>query len=109
MLLKPSATPLRNATQDMRGFVRAGAVIGGLSSILGIGRLSVPFLVRRGYPVLSAVGISAACGFPIAIAGTAAYIALGWPRPGLPAGSFGYIYLPAVAGLSVSAARRVLL
>jgi uncharacterized membrane protein YfcA len=79
----------------------AGLVIGALSSVLGIGggTLSVPFLVRCRYSMQQAVAISSACGFPIALAGTAAYILLGLGQPALPPGSLGYVYLPAFLGI----------
>jgi uncharacterized membrane protein YfcA len=48
------------------------------------------------------VAISSACGFPIAVAGTATYIALGWDNVALPAWSLGYIYLPALAGIMLT-------
>ncbi len=101
MLLKPPRERRHEEAPDYRRFGGAGAAIGALSSILGIGggTLSVPFLARRGYPIREAVAISSACGFPIAVAGTATYIALGWHNATLPAWSFGYIYLPALAGI----------
>lgn len=79
----------------------AGLGIGAVSSILGIGggTLSVPFLVRCHFPIRNAVAISSACGFPIAVAGSLTYIALGWEKPVLPAWSLGYVYLPAFAGI----------
>jgi uncharacterized membrane protein YfcA len=79
----------------------AGLGIGAVSSILGIGggTLSVPFLVKCRFPIRNAVAISSACGFPIAVAGSLTYIALGWERPTLPAWSLGYVYLPAFAGI----------
>lgn len=79
----------------------AGGGIGAVSSILGIGggTLSVPFLVKCRYPIRNAVAISSACGFPIAVAGTATYIGLAWHDASLPAGSFGYVYLPAFFGI----------
>lgn len=82
-------------------FALAGLAIGGVSAILGIGggTLSVPFLVRCRYAVRNAVAISSACGFPIAVAGTATYIALGWHQASLPMGSLGYVYLPAFSGI----------
>jgi uncharacterized membrane protein YfcA len=36
-------------------------------------------------------------GFPIAVAATIGYVMGSWNQPGLPPGSLGYIYLPAVA------------
>jgi len=82
----------------------AGIVIGGVSAILGIGggTLSVPLLVKCRFSIRSAVAISSACGFPIAIAGSVSYVVLGWNHPSLPAESFGYIYLPAFAGIVTS-------
>lgn len=82
-------------------FALAGTLIGAASSVLGIGggTLSVPFLVKCRYPMRNAVAISAACGFPIAVAGTATYIFLGWRAANLPAWSVGYVYLPAFAGI----------
>lgn len=79
----------------------AGTVIGTLSSIVGIGggSLSVPFLSKCHYPLRNAVAISSACGFPIAIAGTAAYVVLGMRHYDLPAGSWGYIFGPAFLGI----------
>lgn len=79
----------------------AGVVIGSVSAILGIGggTLSVPLLVKCRYVMREAVAISSACGFPIAVAGTASYMVLGWRHPGLPPESLGYVYLPAFAGI----------
>jgi uncharacterized membrane protein YfcA len=50
----------------------------------------------------NAVATSAALGFPIAVANVAGYIASGQSVPGLPAGSFGYIWLPALAVIAVA-------
>jgi len=82
-------------------FGSAGLVIGAVSAILGIGggTLSVPFLARCRVAMREAVAISAACGFPIALAGTATYWVLGQNHPGLPPESLGYVYLPAFAGI----------
>jgi len=82
----------------------AGLLIGSASAILGIGggTLSVPLLVRCRFPMRNAVAISSACGFPIAMAGSASYLVLGWDHPALPAASLGYIYLPALGGIAAS-------
>jgi len=104
MLLKPPGESIVAAEGKYRFFAWAGTAIGALSSILGIGggTLSVPFLVKRGYPIRNAVAISSACGFPIAVAGTVSYITLGWNHLTLPAGSLGYIYLPALTGIMLT-------
>ncbi len=80
-----------------------GAVIGVLSALLGAGGafLTVPFLTGRGVRPQQAVGTSAACGFPIALAGAAGYAFAGLRVP-LPAGTIGYVYLPAL--LTIAAA-----
>ena len=46
-----------------------------------------------------AVATSAACGFPIAIAGALANVWTGWQDPHLPELSLGFIYLPALVGV----------
>ena len=49
-----------------------------------------------------AIGTAAACGFPIAAAGTVGFIWAGWNHPMLPAGSSGYIYWPALVGIALT-------
>jgi len=43
-----------------------------------------------------AIGTAAALGFPLALASTAGYVYAGWRAPGLPEGTFGFVYLPAL-------------
>jgi uncharacterized membrane protein YfcA len=95
---KPSPRkPVGNA--GMFGF---GSLIGGISALVGIGggTMSVPLLLWHSVPIRSAIGTSAAIGFPIAIAGTTGYILNGLREPTLPPYTFGYIYLPALFGVS---------
>lgn len=82
----------------------AGTGIGAASAIFGIGggSLMVPYLVHHGVAIRRAVGTAAACGFPIALAGTAGFIWSGWGEPGLPAGSTGYIHWPALLGIAAA-------
>lgn len=82
----------------------AGSVIGFLSSILGIGggTFSVPYFKASGSNLTTAIGTSAACGVPIAIFGTLGYIIAGINVDILPDMSFGYIYIPAVLGVSIT-------
>lgn len=79
------------------GMVLAGGVIGTLSTILGIGggTLTVPFLLWCNINIRNAVATSAACGMPIAVAGTLSFMITGWNHTDLPAGSTGYVYWPA--------------
>ncbi|MBW8366217.1 MAG: sulfite exporter TauE/SafE family protein [Rhizobium sp.] len=78
-----------------------GGVIGVMSSWVGIGggTLSVPFMLWHNVPLHRAIATSAAIGFPIAFAGAAGYVLGGWTASGLPAGSLGFVYLPALVGI----------
>lgn len=80
------------------GLFAAGAGIGGVSSVLAAGGafLSIPFLVWCNVPIKRAIGTAAANGFPIALAGTAGYVAQGLRLQDLPQGTVGYVYLPAL-------------
>lgn len=97
--------PIRSARTlpGSAGMIGAGGAIGVLSALVGAGGgfLTVPFLTRSNVPIHQAVATSAACGFPIALAGTVGYILAGWERD-LPAGAIGYIYLPALATIAVT-------
>lgn len=83
------------------GSSAAGAGIGMLSSLVGIGggTLSVPFLAWSNRPLREAVGTSAALGVPIALAGSLGYVLNGWSNPHLPPWSLGYLYVPALLGI----------
>jgi uncharacterized protein len=80
------------------GLGLAGAVIGGIASLaaMGGGALTVPCLIWCNIRPHVAIGTSAAVGLPIAIGGTVGYIWNGWGHPGLPPGSLGFVYLPAL-------------
>lgn len=84
----------------------AGFCIGLLSAIIGIGggTLTVPYLVRCQVRMQSAVATSSACGLPIALAGMLTYLFLGLHQADLPPLSYGYIYLPAFAGIALCSA-----
>ncbi len=86
------------------GLAGVGSVIGTVSSLFGIGggSLTVPFLSWCRLPMQNAVAISAACGLPIALAGSAGFVATGWGRPELPPWSLGYVYLPAALAIVVT-------
>ena len=86
------------------GMSFAGWVIGTVSAIVGIGggTLTVPFLTWCRISIHNAVATSAACGLPIAVAGTAGFIVTGWNETGLPDMSSGYVYWPAFAAVAVA-------
>ena len=84
------------------GMFAVGNGIGAASSFVGIGggTLSIPFMLWCNITLHRAIGTSSAIGLPIAVAGTLGYIANGWfVRSELPAHSFGFIYLPALAAI----------
>lgn len=84
------------------GMFVMGMVIGVVSAFVGIGggSLSVPFMIYCNVPVHTAIGTSAAIGFPIAIAGAVGYLVNGLAVPDLPPWSLGYLYLPALLGIA---------
>lgn len=86
------------------GLFAAGMVVGFLSAMVGAGGgfFSVPFLSWCNVPVHTAIGTSAALGFPIAVFTTIGNIFNGWNMPNVPQPSLGYIYLPALVGISVA-------
>ncbi len=86
------------------GSSAAGLVIGTVSAVVGIGggSLTVPFLVWCNVAMRNAVAISAACGLPIAVAGSFGFVLTGLNEPGLPPWSSGYLYWPAGAGIAVA-------
>lgn len=86
------------------GMLGAGGVIGTLAALVGAGGafVSVPFMISRNVPIHNAVATSAALGVPIAFGGTAGYIVAGWSLPDMPAGTLGFIYVPAL--LTIAAA-----
>ena len=77
------------------GCVSALASIGG-------GSLLVPYLNRQGIRMSEAVGTSAAIGSPIALAGTTGYLINGFGQTEHVAFTLGYVYLPAVALISIA-------
>lgn len=83
-------------------FITASA-IGCGSGLVGIGggSLVVPYLHYLGEKITRCVGTAAACGLPIAVAGTASYVVMGWDAD-MPELSLGYIYLPGFLGIIIA-------
>lgn len=77
-----------------------GFGIGTVSSLLGIGggSMTVPWLLWHGQRVQNAVATAAACGYPIAIAGTLGFVLLGDNPSSTP--TLGYVHLTALAGVA---------
>lgn len=86
------------------GLAGAGGGIGIASAIFGIGggTFTVPYLTIHGVKMTDAVASASACGLPIAVAGAAGFVIAGWHESHLPNGAWGFVYLPAFAGISAT-------
>jgi uncharacterized membrane protein YfcA len=102
MLLDKKPKPSRQLP-GAAGQAGVGSGIGFFSGLVGAGGgfISVPYMSWCNVPMHQAVATSAALGFPIALANTLGYVVGGW-QTNLPlAGSFGFLYLPALAVIAV--------
>lgn len=101
-MLRQRAVEAARPLPGRSGLSVVGATIGFVSGLVGIGGafISVPFMARRGVPIHHAVATSSALGFPIALANSAGYLLAGLALRDAPAGSLGYIYLPALATIA---------
>ncbi|MFN4324511.1 MAG: sulfite exporter TauE/SafE family protein [Azonexus sp.] len=102
MILNVKPKPSRELP-GVGGLVGVGAGIGVISALVAIGggSLSVPFMTWCNVRMQHAIGTSAAIGLPIALAGAAGYLINGWGSAGLPDGSLGYVFVPALVLISV--------
>jgi len=98
---KPEAGALPISTT---GLNISSALIGVISSLTATGgaALVVAWLVKRGIRVHEAIGTAAAIGWPLAAAGTAGYVITGLRQPALPEFSFGFVFLPGLAGIVIA-------
>jgi len=82
------------------GLAAAGGVIGAISAVVGIGggSMTVPLLVWRGVAPVKAVATSSACGVAIGLSAALSYASAPGAH-GMPAGSFGYVFVPAAVGI----------
>ncbi|HSG91580.1 MAG TPA: sulfite exporter TauE/SafE family protein [Pseudomonadales bacterium] len=74
-----------------------GGTAGLVSGLAGIGggNVIVPTLVFHNVPIQQASATSSTLGVPIALFGALGFVIAGWGEASLPAGSIGYVYLPA--------------
>lgn len=94
----------RRALPGRVGMGAAGITIGAVSALIGIGggTLTTPFLTWCRVELRRAIATSAACGLPIALTGTTAYLIAGLDVTGLPPGSSGYINWPAAIAIAAA-------
>ncbi|VAW99674.1 Uncharacterized UPF0721 integral membrane protein [hydrothermal vent metagenome] len=99
--LSPSAHQRLPSASRLLG---VGTVIGGISSVIGIGggTLTVPFLLWCRVSMRYAIATSSACGIPIAIAGSLGFLFVGLNNTNLPEYATGYIYWPAFFGIVIA-------
>ena len=87
------------------GMTLAGTVIGSVSSLIGIGggTLTVPLLLWCNVTMQRAVATASACGLPIAITGAIGFVLTGLNATApLPVYASGYLYWPAIAGITLT-------
>lgn len=101
-MLFGGASATRPVAPRVRAWPLAGPLIGAVSAMIGIGggSFNVPYLTWNGYSTLRAVGAAAACGWPIALAGSAGFVVKGWGQMLWPF-SLGYLYLPGVIVIGI--------
>ncbi len=98
--LLTKATPRQHHTLINKVTAGIGGItIGFISAIVGIGggSMTVPFLHWHNIAMRNAVATSAACGLPIAITATAAFIYAGWQVEIISGPALGFVHLTAFA------------
>ena len=100
-MVRPAAAKPSRTLPGNAALFGVGTGIGVLSGMVGAGGafLTVPFMTRCNVPMHNAVATSAALGTPIAVAATIGFVVAGFAQSDLPAFSFGYVYLPALAAI----------
>lgn len=103
---KPIATSANNVNTGLPSKPKqlvAGGVIGVASAIFGIGggSLTVPYLTRYDVVMQKAVGTSAACGLPIAIAGALGFMLFGIQQEINVPNTIGFVHIYAFLGISI--------
>jgi len=100
-MLRGSGQPGNRSLPGRFSVAGTGLGIGTLSSLLGIGggSMTVPWLLWHGRKVQNSIATAAACGYPIAVAGTLGFVLLGDNQSSAPA--LGYVHLQALAGVAL--------
>ncbi len=97
----------RQLLEAMPGGAAKVSLAGGLgllSSLLGIGGGTITTMVMTlcGTPIHRAIGTASGMGAIIAIPGTVGFVLIGLSASGLPAGSIGYVNLPAAIAIIIT-------
>jgi uncharacterized protein len=80
-----------------------GCSIGLISGLLGIGggTIAVPIFLRLGLSTHHAIATSSACVLLLTVLGALTFTLTGFHAKNLPMGSVGFVYWPAVIGVSI--------
>jgi uncharacterized membrane protein YfcA len=105
--LKMLISPLHYEGRDLPSpplLAVIGVFVAWVSSLFGIGggTLTVPLLSRYRIAMKQVVGTAAACGLPIALFASISNMLIGQGVLGRPEWSVGYVYLPALLGISLA-------
>ncbi|MFT4927935.1 MAG: putative membrane protein YfcA [Phenylobacterium sp.] len=94
----------KNKTPNKFILLPVSSIIGGLSTLIGIGggALIVPMLSQMQVDVKKSIGISSVAGTCVAFVATTGYIGAGWGKYALSEWFLGYVYLPALAGIIIT-------
>ncbi len=104
MMLRQTTPRPSRGLPGRGGHALVGGGIGFLAGLVGAGGafIAVPFMTRCNVPIHNAVATGAAIGFPIALANSLGYIVGGWSQPMALPGALGFVYLPALAVISLA-------
>ncbi len=99
MASDPSRFSLADKVPGQPWSAMMGAVIGMLSTLMGIGgaTISVPYMTLHRVPIHQAIATASALGLLISIPAALGFILIGWGVSGLPPFSVGYVNLLACA------------
>ncbi len=86
------------------GLFAVGLLVGGFSGLAGVGgaMISMPFMMSWGLAFHTAIGTGSAISFVVAVAGVAGFVIAGLAEAALPPWTVGYVYVPALVGISVT-------
>ncbi|REL35167.1 sulfite exporter TauE/SafE family protein [Thalassotalea euphylliae] len=96
--------PTSRAMPSAFVFQVSGLITGIMASLMGIagGAILIPLLSYFGVQMRQSIGVATACGLVVALFGSLGYIVTGLEQTNLPSWSLGYIYLPALVGISLT-------
>lgn len=102
-IINKSINHIRTVLPSKPKQLAAGGIIGFASAIFGIGggSLTVPYLTRYNVVMQKAVGTSAACGLPIAIAGALGFMIFGMQADIDVPNTIGFVHIYAFLGISI--------